>query len=100
MVGAELLQKVGVFHPYENDADVGRMKVTGRAGDKFVFKVPSLRNVSLTAPYFHDGRIGTLPDAVEKMAWLQLDRKLTQEERDLIVRFLSTLADTSLAPPK
>ncbi|MHB0968679.1 MAG: cytochrome-c peroxidase [Thermoanaerobaculia bacterium] len=98
MVGAELLQKVGVFHPYENDSDVGRMKVTGRAGDKFVFKVPSLRNVSLTGPYFHDGRIGTLPEAVEKMAWLQLDRKLTQEERDLIVRFLATLADANLAP--
>lgn len=100
MVGAELLQKVGVFNPYANDADTGRMKITGRAGDKYVFKVPSLRNVSMTGPYFHDGRIGTLSEAVELMAWLQLDRRLTPEERDLIVRFLSTLADASLTPQK
>jgi cytochrome c peroxidase len=98
MVGAELLQKIGVFHPYANGADIGRMKITGRAGDKYVFKVPSLRNVSLTGPYFHDGRIGTLSEAVEQMAWLQLDRRLTPEERDLIVRFLATMADTSFAP--
>lgn len=99
LVGAELLQKVGVFNPYENTEDIGRQKVTGRAGDRFVFKVPSLRNVSRTAPYFHDGRVVSLADAVEKMAWMQLDRKLTPEETQLIVKFLTALADTGTVPP-
>jgi cytochrome c peroxidase len=56
-----------------------------------VFRVPSLRNVSLTAPYFHDGRATTLEEAVDTMARVQLGRTLTPEEVSLIVQFLHTL---------
>jgi cytochrome c peroxidase len=60
-----------------------------------MFKVPSLRNVALTAPYFHDGQAKTLEDAVKQMAWLQLNKKLTDEEVQSIVAFLKSLTDKS-----
>ena len=56
-----------------------------------MFKVPSLRNVALTAPYFHDGSAQTLSQAVEVMAKYQLGRPLTALESELIVAFLETL---------
>jgi cytochrome c peroxidase len=96
-VGGNLLQKFGIFpdlldpsHP-DAEADPGRFGVTGVARDRGVFRVPSLRNVALTAPYFHDGRAPTLEDAVDIMARVQLGRKLGREEIDLIVQFLHTL---------
>lgn len=93
MLGGQLLQKVGLVHPYDNARDLGRYDVTKRAGDKYVFKVPALRNVGLTPPYFHDGAIPTLEAAVDKMAWMQLDRKLTNEETASIAAFLHALSD-------
>jgi cytochrome c peroxidase len=90
-VGGRTLQKLGIYHPYENKSDTGRFKITGRKEDSFVFKVCMLRNVTLTAPYFHDGRISTLSEAVRQMAWMQLDIKLAPREIDEIIRFLHTL---------
>jgi cytochrome c peroxidase len=93
-LGGTLLQKVGVHHPYRNRKDLGRFEVTGREEDKFVFKVPMLQNVTLTSPYFHDGAVGTLGEAVETMARLQLDQAWSQDEIHNVLRFLSSLADT------
>ena len=79
----------------DHDADdPGRFAITGRARDQRVFRVPSLRNVGVTAPYDHDGRIETLADAVDLMARRQLGKVLAAEEIDLIVRFLHTLTGT------
>ena len=68
-----------------------RFDVTHDGADRFVFKVPSLRNVALTAPYFHDGSAKTLDDAVVVMFKYQLGRVATKEDRMAIVSFLNTL---------
>jgi cytochrome c peroxidase len=96
-VGGNMYQKMGVMTPYFAEgakitpADRGRFNVTGDPRDLYMFKVPSLRNVALTAPYFHDGAADTLPDAVRMMAKYQLGHPLTPEEVELIVEFLKTL---------
>ena len=72
-------------------ADYGRFNVTGKDEDRFVFKVPSLRKVALTAPYLHDGSATTLDRAVEIMGRFQLGRHIPPEDRELIVKFLETL---------
>ena len=76
--------------PLARAAD-GRIPSTGVARDRNVFRVPSLRNVAVTAPYYHDGRIETLENAVDLMARRQLGMALTPEENCLIVQFLHTL---------
>ncbi len=91
-MGGNSYQKVGLVHPYET-TDTGRAKVTKEDSDNMKFKVPSLRNVALTAPYFHDGKIATAQEAVTKMAYHQLDKKLTPEQADSIVAFLHALTD-------
>src|SRR5262249_4836908 len=73
------------------ELDLGRYRVTNAARDRGVFRVPSLRNVAVTAPYFHDGAAATLDQAVETMAKVQLGRRLTAEEARAIVAFLRTL---------
>ncbi|MGD9948184.1 MAG: cytochrome c peroxidase [Desulfobulbus sp.] len=100
-LGGMTFQKIGAFHAYNNDSDLGRMKVTHLESDKFVFKVPMLRNVTMTAPYFHDGEVGNLAEAVDQMGYLQLDKKLKDTEINTILRFLTTLADTgrTTTPP-
>jgi cytochrome c peroxidase len=96
-VGGNMYQKLGVMAPYFADrghitkADRGCFNVTGDPQDMYMFKVPSLRNVELTPPYFHDGSAATLPDAVRMMAKYQLGRHLTDQEVDSIVEFLKTL---------
>ena len=96
-VGGNMYQKLGVMAPYFTDrghitkADQGRFNVTGDPRDMYMFKVPSLRNVELTAPYFHDGSAATLADAVRMMAKYQLGRHLSDQEVELIVEFLKTL---------
>jgi cytochrome c peroxidase len=96
-VGGNMYQKLGVMAPYFTDrghitkADLGRFNVTGDPKDMYMFKVPSLRNVELTPPYFHDGSEPTLADAVRMMAKYQLGRDLTGREVDSIVEFLKTL---------
>lgn len=91
-VGGNSFQKLGVVKPYPNDKEtLGRFNVTKNPADKFVFKVPSLRNVDLTYPYFHDGSVWSLEEAVKIMAEIQLAQKLTNKETKQIVAFLKTL---------
>ncbi|EKT4465489.1 c-type cytochrome [Pseudomonas putida] len=96
-IGGNMFQKFGVFGDYIADrgnptqADLGRFNVTGDDADRAVFKVPSLRNVALTAPYFHDGSAPTLERAVDVMFQYQLGRIPSEEDRTLIVLFLKTL---------
>jgi cytochrome c peroxidase len=73
------------------NADLGRFAFTGVESDRHVFRVPSLRNVAVTAPYFHNGAVASLPQAVDIMARVQLGRELPGEDLDLIVKFLATL---------
>lgn len=82
---------------YENQKDLGRYAVTKDDDDKFKFKVPSLRNVALTSPYFHDGSQATLEQAVRKMGWLQLGKELTDGETKSLVAFLGALNDKARA---
>ncbi|GMT50283.1 MAG: cytochrome b6 [bacterium] len=91
-VGGNMYQKLGVMQKYSDPShNLGRYNVTKREEDKYYFKVPSLRNIDLTAPYFHNGLVATLNDAVQLMAYYQLGRVLKQEESDKIVLFLKTL---------
>jgi cytochrome c peroxidase len=90
-VGGSMFQKLGLARPWDNANDPGRFAVTKQEADRMVFKVPTLRNVEKTAPYFHDGSIATLEDAVRKMADHQLARTLNKEEADSIVTFLKAL---------
>ena len=90
LLGGALFQKLGLVRPYATE-DTGRMKVTGSEADKYVFKVPSLLNVEKTAPYYHDGKIATLEEAVKNMAAIQLNKDLSQEDVDSIVAFLKAL---------
>jgi cytochrome c peroxidase len=96
VIGGNSYQKVGLIHPYETP-DLGRFTVTKEEGDEYKFKVPSLRNVALTAPYFHNGKETNLKDTVIKMAYIQLDRQLTSEEADAIVAWLHSLTDKARA---
>lgn len=95
-VGGNLFQRYGVMEePYGGrelgPRDYGRMSVTGRDEDAYVFRVPSLRNVELTPPYFHDGSAPTLEDAVGHMGRVQLGYTLTDDEVRKIAAFLRTL---------
>ena len=96
-VGANLYQRLGIMADYFADrgnitpADLGRFQVTQNEKDKYVFKVPGIRNVALTAPYFHDGSIQTLEEAVEIMIYYQLGRIPNKQDINKIVLFLKTL---------
>jgi cytochrome c peroxidase len=96
-VGGNVFQRFGVFGDYfadrggDQSGDGGRLLITGRARDLHVFRVPSLRNVALTPPYFHDGSAATLEDAVRVMAHYQLGQIPHEADVQLIVKFLRTL---------
>ncbi|MBP5976376.1 c-type cytochrome [Brasilonema sp. CT11] len=106
-LGGNLYQKIGLMGDYFRDralrgslwehrgnvtkADLGRYNVTQDEADKFVFRVPSLRNVALTYPYFHDGSVETLEEAIKVMTKYQLGRSLSQKDIELIALFLGTL---------
>ncbi len=98
-VGGNLFQRLGVArdyfaeHPENADpSDLGRFNVTGREEDRHVFRVPALRMVSKTAPYFHDGSAATLDEAIQVMARYQLGREIPANEREDIAAFLGSLA--------
>ena len=91
LLGAKTYQKMGRNNPYADTVDKGRFEVTGKQEDMYVYKVSPLRNIALTAPYFHDGKAATLEEAVSQMAYLQLDKKLEKEKVDSIVAFLESL---------
>lgn len=94
LLGGDLFQRAGVYQSRNEDiesSDLGRFNVTGRQYDKLVFKVPSLRNVALTAPYFHDGSAPDLESAIRTMARIQLNRYLETSETEYLAAFLRTL---------
>lgn len=88
--GGLMYGKLGQAVPYKVE-DAGRAAVTGEDADQAVFKVPSLRNITETGPYLHDGSIGTLEEMVALMGKYQLARDLTAEEIDSIITFLGAL---------
>jgi cytochrome c peroxidase len=90
--GGTTFQKMGVVEPYltDNPAE-GRYAVTGKDADRFNFKVPTLRNVELTYPYFHDGAAWSLEEAVNTMGRIQLGKKFEPEENAQIVAFLKSM---------
>ncbi len=95
-VGGQMYQKFGVFEPYwkytkSGKIDEGRYAVTKNEADKYVFKVPVLRNVAMTRPYFHDGSVDRLEDAIRIMAKIQLGKDLSKEQQGDIAAFLASL---------
>ncbi len=104
-IGGNMFQKFGVMSDYFKArgnltaADLGRYRVTGNEEDRNVFKVPSLRNVALTAPYFHDGSAKTLEEAVDVMFTYQLGRTPSALDKSLIVQFLKTLTGELAGKP-
>ncbi|MBZ5610784.1 MAG: cytochrome-c peroxidase [Acidobacteriia bacterium] len=90
-VGGNSYQRLGEAVPYPERSDLGRFQVTRQASDRMVFKVPSLRNVEMTAPYFHNGKVATLEEAVTRMARYQLGVELLPDEKRVIVAWLKTL---------
>ncbi|MES0492144.1 MAG: cytochrome c peroxidase [Leptospirales bacterium] len=89
-IGGSMYQKIGLVNEFETK-DLGRFEVTNNGADKFVFKVPSLRKIAETGPYFHDGSIATLKEAIKKMAWHQLGAELKEDEVNKIEAFLKAL---------
>ncbi|MGF1768847.1 c-type cytochrome [Enterovibrio makurazakiensis] len=94
LLGGELFMKMGLVKPYPNKIDKGRAHVTGSSADNFMFKVPTLRNVAQTAPYFHDGAVFNLDQAVRDTAWHQLGVKLSEEDVKDISAFFASLDNT------
>ncbi len=96
-LGGNMFEKMGLMGDYFEargnltEADQGRFNVTHKEEARYEFKVPGLRNVALTAPYFHDGSVATLPDAVAVMVRYQLGRTMPQQDLDDIVQFLNSL---------
>jgi cytochrome c peroxidase len=90
-MGGSMFQKLGVVRPWPESHDLGRYKVTSLDPDKMVFKVPSLRNVEKTAPYYHDGSVATLQQAVKMMGEFQLGKTLSQTDIQQITAFMKTL---------
>jgi len=96
VLGGNIFQKFGIYDAYwkhtkSKKIDKGKFEVTKLEKDKYVFKSPSLRNIEKTYPYFHDGSITDLREAVSIMAKIQLNKKLTEKEIDSLVLFLSSL---------
>lgn len=96
VIGGQVYQKIGLVNPYPTD-DKGRSEITKDEDDHFKFKVPMLRNIAITQPYFHKGQVATLDDAVRKMAWHQLGKELSKDQADALVAFLHALTDTERA---
>ncbi|TWX69647.1 cytochrome-c peroxidase [Colwellia demingiae] len=91
VLGGQLFMKMGIVHPYPNKKDKGKAQVTGNPADNYFFKVPSLRNILNTAPYFHDGAAATIEQAIEDTGWHQLGIKLNKQEVNSIKVFFNTL---------
>ena len=96
LLGGSMYQKFGLYGDYwelthSAKVDNGKFDLTENEADKYVFKVPSLRNIEKTGPYFHDGSVVSLDDAIKIMAKLQVNKNLTDEEVSQISVFLTTL---------
>lgn len=96
VIGGQVYQKIGLVKPFPTD-DKGRVEITKDEDDQFKFKVPMLRNIALTHPYFHKGQVATLDEAVKKMAWHQLGKELSEDQVKSLVAFLKTLTDKTRA---
>lgn len=98
LVGGGMYQKLGMVNPWpDTTSDEGRFAVTKVESDKMFFKVPSLRNITKTAPYFHNGSVATLPEAIKKMGHHQLGKELTDAQINSIATWLGSLEGT--VPP-
>ena len=93
-VGGQMYQKAGLVAPWPDRSDPGRSAVTHQAADEMVFKVPSLRNIAMTAPYFHTGGTPSLGAAVRMMGRYQLGRELSDAQVESIVSYLHALTGT------
>lgn len=96
LLGGQSIEKFGVFKEYwtatgSEKHDVGRFEVTGDEADRYKFRVPMLRNIAKTAPYFHDGSVAKLEDAVQIMADVQLGSRLDDQDAAAIVAFFDAL---------
>ncbi len=91
-IGDNSYQKMGVIHPYKWQRNIpDRYAITHKRSDKNVFKVPTLRNILLTAPYFHDGSAKNIKEALNSMAYHNLGLKLTPDEIKALIAFFKTL---------
>lgn len=97
LLGGNMYQKMGLLKPYADTTDKGIFDISGKETDKYMFKVPSLRNVALTEPYMHDGKVETLKESIVLMADIQLDKALTVDEVSKIEKFLESMSDIKLA---
>lgn len=94
LVGGKVFQRLGVKQPWPSQKDIGREAVTGKTADRMVFKVPSLRNIEQTWPYFHDGSVRRLDDAIAMMGQYQIGRNLNDTQVASIRTFLESLTGT------
>lgn len=90
-IGGTTFQKLGLVKPWPDTSDLGRYEVTKDDSDKMKFRVPSLRNIEKTGPYFHKGQVKSLQEVVRLMAWHQLGQKLKKEQLQDVVAFLKSL---------
>jgi len=96
-IGGNLFQKFGIFYDYLGErgdiinADYGRINVTNRETDMYVFKVPTLRNIEVTAPYLHDGKAETLEEVIAIMGKTQIGKNINEDDVALLEKFLKTL---------
>jgi cytochrome c peroxidase/serine/threonine protein kinase len=90
-IGANMFQKVGLVKAWPDSRDRGRFEITRRDADWMVFRVPTLRNVARTGPYFHDGSVSDLDTVIEMMAWHQLGKRLDEQDVRLIRVWLESL---------
>jgi cytochrome c peroxidase len=90
-LGGNMYQKLGAVKPWPDTSDPGREKVTKNEADRMFFKVPGLRNIAETGPYYHHGKVATLEEAVSKMAEYQLGKNLTDSQVKSMVAWLKTL---------
>ncbi|ROI02633.1 cytochrome-c peroxidase [Chryseobacterium sp. G0240] len=95
-LGGNSFQKFGVYEEYWKETkstkiDAGKSEISKNDAEKYMFKVPALRNVTKTAPYFHDGSVKDLKEAIRIMGKIQLDKELTTEQVDNILAFFGSL---------
>jgi cytochrome c peroxidase len=96
VLGGNIYQKFGVYDDYwkytkSTKIDEGKFEVTKKESDKYVFKSPSLRNIEKTYPYFHDGSVSDLKEAVRIMGKIQLNKNLSEKDLNSLISFLNSL---------
>lgn len=98
MLGGKKFAKLDSVYSY-NATDLGRFEVTGNSNDRFFFRTPSLRNVASTQPYFHDGSVSSLSEAVRRMNHYEAPRPISEQEVQTLVIFLRSLSDSTRPSP-